>query len=204
MREEAPSTDSANLIATAQQRFAALGSYRVTIRSTAGGNSALQVVRFYYRAPGLVRMEFVTPHAGAVLVYSPATGKVRLWPFGLDTLPVLTLAPDNPLIRGAHAHRVDRADAGALLANLRTLADGGSVAVAGAELIGHWKTTQLVVTGAAGRTVSGVHRYQIWLAEGTLFPVKVASYDLRGNRLECVLMDDVVLDEPFPDDFFNP
>ncbi|MDN0075143.1 DUF1571 domain-containing protein [Crenobacter sp. SG2303] len=204
MQAEAQSTGSTDLIAAAQQRFAALGSYRVTIRSTTGSNGALQVVRFYYRAPGLVRMEFVTPHAGAVLVYRPGTGKVRLWPFGLGNLPVLTLAPDNPLIRGAHEHRVDRSDAGALLANLLALADGGSIAVADDERIGRWKAKPLVVTGAPGRTVSGVHRYQVWLAEESLFPVKVASYDLRGNRLECVLMDDVVLGEPFPDEFFNP
>ncbi|MCW3478172.1 DUF1571 domain-containing protein [Neisseriaceae bacterium JH1-16] len=196
------STNAANPVATALQRFARLSSYRVTIRSTAG-NGALQVVRYYYRAPGRVRMEFVMPHAGAVLIYDPATRKVRLWPFGPDTLPVLTLAPDNPLLRGDNDHRVDRSDVGALLANLHALGDAGRINVVGDEQVGRWSATRLEIIGAPGSVVAGVHRYLVWLAVGTLFPVKVISYDGHGKMLETVLMDDVVLDAPLPDALFG-
>jgi len=194
--------DAANPVAAALQHFARLGSYRVTIRSTAG-NGALQVVRYYYRAPGQVRMEFVMPHAGAVLVYDPAVRKVRLWPFGPNALPVLTLAPDNPLIRGDNDHRVDRSDVGVLLANLRTLGDGGRINIVGAEQVGRWSATRLEITGAPGAAVAGVHRYLVWLAAGVLFPVKVISYDRHDKMLETVLMDDVVFDEPLPDALFG-
>lgn len=192
-----------DLVAAARQHFEQIDSYRVTIRSTTAQRPA-QVIRYAYRKPGFVRMEFVRPHSGAQLVYNPHSGKVRLWPFGQDAFVVLTLAPDNPLIRGPHGRRVDRSDVGVLLRKVQTLQAGGDTTLHGEGMVGRWSTRQLTVTGAPGQSVGGVHRFQLWLAEGTLFPVKVASFGLDNEVLETVLMDDVEIDIPFPADFFQP
>ncbi len=189
-----------DLIACAQARFDALTSYDVTLTSTSAEGAAVEV-RYRFRKPGFVRIDFIHPHAGVALAYSPQTGNVLLWPFGFHTFPTLTLSPANPMIQGPSGHRIDRSDFGALLANVRKLQDAGNTHAAGDETIGSRRAASLIVTGAPDCAADGVHRYQLWLDETTGLPVKVSSDDERGALIETVLMDDLRIDvldsEPF-------
>lgn len=84
------------------EHYRTVETYQVTLRSShAAGEYQL---RYYYRKPGFVRMEFIRPHAGAVRVYSPLTRRVRVWPFGAGRFPELSLNPRNPLIRSRGAN----------------------------------------------------------------------------------------------------
>lgn len=195
--------ESPDPIATALAQFDQLISYRVTVRSWPE-HGARDVIRYSYNKPGAIRMEFVQPHRGAVLVYNPHSGKVRLWPFGLHTLPVLTLSPSNALIQDPSGHQVDQSDAGTLLRNIRRLQQGGSTSVVGEEPLEHGMALHLSISGASGQSVSGVHRYQVWLERSHGFPVRVMSYGMADELLETVRMDDVEFDVVFPAHFFDP
>ena len=191
-----------NPVAAALERFDAVDSYRATLHTWS--DDGRQVVRFYYRKPGFVRMEFVEPHAGAVLVYSPLTGRVKLWPFGLGSFPELDLSPGNRLIRGPRGHTVDRSDIGELLRKAQQLQRSGSQEVVGEEAVGERPAWRVAVTGAPGASVDGVHRYDLWLAGDGLFPLKAESRDERQRLLESTTMEDVQLGVRFPDHFFDP
>lgn len=184
-----------DLIADAQARFDALTNYAVTLCSTPSVGEPVEV-RYRYRKPGFIRMDFIRPHAGAVLAYSPETGKVMLWPFGFHTFPRLALAPDNPIIQGPNAHRIDRSDLGALLTNVRELQRLGETQFAGHEAVGSRRAARLVVTGAPGHDVAGVGRYQLWLDVTTGLPIRVISAGGHGELIETVLMDDLRVDLP--------
>ncbi|MGB5133462.1 MAG: hypothetical protein WBO00_12630 [Steroidobacteraceae bacterium] len=192
----------ADLLDLAIERFGAVESYRVTIRSShAKGEEEL---RYFYRKPGLVRMEFFRPHAGAVLIYDPSTGRVRLWPFGAGRFPELHLRPDNPLIRNARGQRVDHSDVGSLLNNVRALRQDGKMKSPGAEMLAGRPVRHIEVAGTKDFTVAGVHRYQLWLDAASLFPVKVVSRDLNDAVIESVRMDDAEIDGTLPDSLFDP
>lgn len=184
-----------DLIADAQARFDALANYEVTVRSTSSAGDSVQA-RYRYLKPGFIRMDFICPHARAVLVYSPQTGKVTLWPFGLHRFPQLDFAPDNPLIQGPNAHRIDRSDIGTLLGNVRELQCHGDTQVAAQEAIGARCAAPLTVTGARGYEVGGVGRYQVWLDVALGLPIKVVSADAHGALIETVFMDDLRVDVP--------
>ncbi len=190
-------------VARALQRFAQLQSYQVTVRSVSSQDET-KVIRYRYRKPGYVRMDFSTPHAGAVLIYNPANGKVKLWPFGVGTFPVLNLSPADPLIMDENGHRVDQSDMGVLLNNLRRLQQGGTTALAGEETVAGKPTLHLSVVGPAGKTVDAVHRYEVWFDKQSGLPGKVVSYGLGGKLLETVLMEDMTINVPFPADIFAP
>lgn len=193
----------ADPLAEAETRFRALSSYRLTLRSTAADGER-QVVRYAYRQPGWVRMDFAQPHRGLVLVYDPDARQASLWPFGLGHWPTLRLAPDSPLLRGRHGHRVDRSDVGALLANLQALRARGRLFELGDTHIAARPATGLEVVGDAGVQVAGVHRYRVWLARGSLFPIKVASFGPDDMLIEAVDLDDIETDVVFPERFFAP
>ncbi|CAN7563211.1 DUF1571 domain-containing protein [Trinickia sp. LjRoot230] len=186
------STDR-DFVAVAQARFDALTNYQVTLKSMSAGAELVEAL-YGYRKPGFVRMDFIRPHAGATLVYSPETGEVLLWPRGLDTFPKLVLSPDNPMIRSPKGHRVDQSDIGALLVNVRTLQQHGDTQAAGVEMVGAHRASHVIVTGTPGHTANGVSRYALWFDEEHSLPIKVVSEGASHEPIETVLMEDLRID----------
>lgn len=189
------------ILEIALERYHNLQSYRTTLHSThADGEEHL---RYFYRKPGQIRMEFIRPHAGAVLVFDPSTRRVRLWPFGAGRFPELNLNPDNRLIRSPRGQQVDKSDIGALLANIRVLQEHGGLQET-EEQLDQRPVRKLDVVGEGEYTIAGVHHYEVWLAADTLFPVKVVSRDTRDAVLETVRFEDTEVDPALPDRLFNP
>lgn len=184
------------------ERYRKLETYRVTIHSVHA--DAQEHLRYFYQKPGFVRMEFVRPHAGAVLVYSPSTQRVRLWPFGVGRFPELNLSPTNPLIQSSRHQRVDQSDVGVLLGNVQALRQGGRLGPMDEQALAGRKVLYFSVIGAGQLTVAGVHRYELWLDAASLFPVKVISRDLQDAVFETVQMEDAEIDVPLPMTLFNP
>ena len=198
-----PLSIMADPLNSAEGRFAALNSYQVTLRAT-DARGAREVIRYFFRKPGWVRMEFERPHRGAVLVYAPDTGRVRLWPFGLGHWPALDLAPDHALLRNPRGHRVDRSDVGVLLADMRRLGERGSAAPPGDAVLAGQAAILLDISSPAGESAGAVHRYRAWLARDSGFPLRVDSLDAGGALIESVDMSDARIDVAFPERFFTP
>lgn len=147
-----------NPLASALESFHHVTTYRVTIQSMSGDSH--QIIRYFFKRPGFVRMEFIKPHKEAVLVYRPDTKKARLRPFGFFKPLVLTLAPDNGLITDPQGHRVDLSDIGSFLETVKTLADKGKSRIMGDETISGRQALLVEVRGGEGITVNGnIHRY---------------------------------------------
>lgn len=193
--------DSIDPIGAAIERYRTVESYQVTLRSSYGDQS--DIIRYFYKKPGFVRMDFVQPHKGAVLIYSPLTKEVRLWPFGRRFFS-LTLSPKNRLVLSPTGHRVDRSDIGVLLDNVKTLQRNGRTTVLGEEIVVGKKTTRLVVAGTGAFVVDNVHQYDLWLDSVTLLPLKAVSRDLKDEIIETVEMDDLNVNVKLGNELFNP
>ena len=191
---DAPLPDR-DFVSDAQARFDALANYQVTLKSTSPGAEPVEVL-YGYCKPGFVRMDFIHPHAGATLIYSPASGKVKLWPFGFGTFPRLVLSPDSHMIQSPQGHRVDQSDIGALLVNVRELQQRGDTQIVGAETICMRRAAHVIVTGRPGHLVTGVFRYELWFDVNHGLPVKVASEGASREPIETVLMEDLRIDVP--------
>jgi outer membrane lipoprotein-sorting protein len=189
-------------LASAIEHYHTVDSYRVTIHSTHAGGE--EYLRYYYKQPGLVRMEFIRPHGGTVLIYNPYAQSVRLWPFGVKHFPELSLSPGNPLIRSSRGQRVDHSDVGTLLENVRALREGGNAEVLGEEGTDGCTVLHLIVTGADGFAIAGVHRYELWLDMASQFPAKVISRDRQDAIIETVMMEELEINATLPDTWFNP
>lgn len=190
-------------IAAALAQVNALSGYRLTLRSQGSGGE--EVIRYSYRQPGYVRMDMETPYHGAVLIYRPDTDKVQLWPFGSPGRRAgISLRPTNRMVRSSRGHRVDQSDVGTLLRNVQQLQLHGSARRFEPTTLDGRLVQHVVVEAEPGRTVHEVARYDLWLDDETLFPLRVKSYDRRGERLESVRLEEVILDPVFPPDHFAP
>lgn len=189
-------------LASAIEHFQTVETYQVTIHAFHAGGE--EQIRYYYKKPGFVRMEFIRPHAGALLVYSPITQRVRVWPLGAKHFPELNLSPRNPLIQSPHGENVDQSDVGALFRNVRSLLLRGTAEMRGEDRVAGHTSQHLVVTGAPGFSVAGVHRYELWLDTSSGFPVKVISRNQEDALIETVVMDALEINIPLTDTLFNP
>lgn len=189
-------------LAGAIAHFQKLEGYRVTIHSFHGDGE--EYIHYYYRKPGWVRMEFIKPHQGALLVYSPRTDRVRLWPFGYGHFPELNLSPANPLIRSPRGQYVNHSDVGALFENTHRIQESGGTQLLGEETVAGHTVLHMLTTGAPGYALDGVHSIEMWLDTETGFPVRIVSRDRMGVLIEDVTMNALELDPPAPDALFNP
>lgn len=196
-----PLADTANPIEAVIERYRNVAAYQMTV--TSSSRDKTEIMRYYFRKPGFVRMEFVKPFSGAVLVYDPEKKRARLWPFGYRKFPALTLSPENRLIQSATGQRVDRSDVGVLYQNVKTLQEHGKTGIVGNEPVDGKETVQVTVEGNEGFSVGAVHRYQLWLDQSTGFPVKVSSHDAAGRLIEVVEMGELKINPEFPQGFFN-
>ncbi len=187
-------------VSNAINNYKEIESYRVTLIS-GSGNSA-EVIRYYYRRPGFVKMEFIKPHRGTVLTYSPKTKKVTLIPFSWLRRFKFTLDPDNRLIRSSEGHRIDESDIGALLKSVGLLQKNGKTRVLGEEFVGNRPAVRLDIKGEGDFTVNRINAYHLWLDRENSIPIKAASFDLDGRLIEEVLMDDLEINVDLPESFF--
>jgi len=184
----------------ASEAFARLDTYAVTVKSE---GTAREEIRYFFRKPGWIRMEFVEPHRGAVLVYNPDLKRVKLRPFAFFKYLVMDLSPEDRLIRSSKGHTVDKSHIGALLENVESLKHAGEAKFLGQESVNGRDAVVLEVTGAGGKDVNGVHRYVIWLDNRLFLPIKVASYGLGGEKTEDVDMTDIEAGRDLPLDLFD-
>lgn len=202
MLAAAPTGAHVTPLADAIEHYRTVETYRVTLLSSrAEGEEQL---RYSYRKPGFVRIEFIHPHAGAVLVYSPLTRRVRLWPLGAGRFPELSLSPHNALVKSPGGQTVDKSDVGALFENIRVLLEQGQAEVRGEARMAGRGVLHLVVTGATGAAVAGVHRYELWLDTASRFPVKVVSRDQADAIIETATMSDLEINIPLAETLFDP
>ncbi|HEY6873548.1 MAG TPA: sigma-E factor regulatory protein RseB domain-containing protein [Geobacteraceae bacterium] len=180
-----------------------VAAYRVTLHSRSG--TSRETIRYFFKRPGFVRMEFIEPHKGAILVYDPVKKEARLRPFGFLKPMVLTLSPDSRLITSSRGHRVDASDIGTMLETVRKLRGTGRSTPRGEEAVGGRAAVLVAVEGKGTATVAGnVHRYLLWLDAKTSLPLKMISYDMSGAVVEEVLMDDLEINVTLPDTLFEP
>ena len=193
--------DCATWLDTAAEVYQTLSAYRVSLHATHGDKA--EIIRYFFKKPGYVRMEFTAPLSGAVLIYSPITRQARLWPFGHRRFPSMSLSPDNPLIQSPAGQRVDRSDIGALYRHVRSVLEHGHGEVIGVEEIDDRPVWHLQVSTAAGFSLGPVTRYELWLDEARALPLLVRSYGKDHGVIEAVGMSDWQIDPVIPENLFD-
>lgn len=181
--------------------FASLNSYKVTLKTLCCGSN--ERILYTYKKPGFIRMDFINPHKGAALVYNPLINKVRLKPFGIFSFVVLTLDPDNSLIKNSKGHTIEKSDLGSLLANVNKLIVQGSLVNLPADSLNQRFCDVVQVIGKDTVMVDGIHVYKLWLDKNLNLPLKVEAFDTSGVLLESVLMDDLKINMDLDDDVFD-
>jgi len=91
-----------------------------------------------------------------------------------------------------------------LFENVSTLLQQGRAEVVGEARLDGRTALHLVVTGAPGQAVAGVHRYELWLDTASQFPLKVVSRNQTDAVIETVTMHALEINAPLAETLFDP
>lgn len=190
-----------NPIQSALEKFKEVESYSVTLRSSVKNKQ--EEMKYFFKRPGFVRIDFINPHKGAILVYNPHTKKVTLRPLGFFESLVLTLNPDNPILKSSKKHTVDNSDIGVLLEDVKKLQLNGRSEFLREERLAARDCIVINVKSEKNIADSDINQYILWLDKEIFLPIKVEAYKKSGILVERVLMDDLKININLPDDFFD-
>ncbi len=181
--------------------FYNINSYSTLLRSE--GKDGENIIHYYYKKPGFIKMVFVKPHEGATLVFNPTTRNVKLNPFKSFRSFEMNLKPDFYLITDPKGHTVDKSDLGSLLKNVQKLLNNGVEEVKSRNVFSNNRfCTILSVKGENGFELEGISNYLLWVDIKTALPVLVESYDKKSKLLEMVFLNDLKINVNFPENFF--
>lgn len=181
------------LLAEMTAKFNALTNYTTLLDSEEEG--ARRKILYTYKKPGFIRMDFIHPHKGAMLIYNPITHKVTLRPFSKWFFK-FALNPGNPLITDSKGHTIDQSDIGALIRSIILSSREGSVTQLPPETLENLFCPRLRVEGTKAT-------YLLWIHPEFRMPIKIVKLFAEGEK-EVVYLRNLTIDAPLDDTLFIP
>jgi len=181
------------LLSEMTDKFNALTNYTTLLDSE--GEDERSKIFYTYKKPGFIRMDFIHPHKGAMLIYNPIKNKVTLRPF-LKWFFKFNLDPENRLITDSKGHTVDQSDIGALIRSIVVSAREGSVTHLPPETLDNLACPRL-------RVESTRITYLLWIHPELRLPIKVVKLSSEGEK-EVVFLRNLTVDVSLDDALFTP
>lgn len=113
--------DVETIVERMKEAYSLVVDYRVDMEvRTHKGDASFDTERFVYtfRKPKWIRLDFISPHPGMIIVYPDKNGEAVVRPSGLAHFLTLHLSPNNPLLRVSSGQPVDKTDMGLLIDHL--------------------------------------------------------------------------------------
>ncbi|MDD3619054.1 MAG: hypothetical protein PHX57_06645 [Desulfobulbaceae bacterium] len=158
-------------------------------------------LRYTYKKPGAIRLDFERPHAGMAVVYPDREGKVAIRP--LRWLPFFILRKDlrDPGTQVSRGQQINQTDLGLLIRNIgHSVKEGrkGPVSVSLQE-------NQVIITVLAEnhfrRNITT--RYSFFIDTTLWLPEMVEECDFEGRQERVIVFHDLKVNLGIADPFFH-
>lgn len=181
------------LLAEMTHKFNVLKNYTTLLDSEGDGDRSK--IFYTYKKPGFIRMDFIQPHKGAMLIFNPIENKVTLRPFSKWFFK-FNLDPRNRLITDSKGHTVDQSDIGSLIRSIVVSAREGSVTHLPPATLENIACQRIRVQNAETT-------YLLWIHSELRLPIKVVKIFSDGER-EVVFLRNLVVDAALDKTLFVP
>lgn len=114
--------DARQLVAKMEAAYAGLEDYRTRLVITGFGKDVsfwtLQKLRYTFKKPDRVRVDFEYPHEGMSIVYPDSDGEVAIRPGGHFSFFTMHVDKDSPLVEISPGQHINQTDLGLLIRNI--------------------------------------------------------------------------------------
>jgi outer membrane lipoprotein-sorting protein len=165
------------------------------------GSIKTEMSLYTFKKPKWIRLDFVSPHPGIIMVYPDRNGKVLVKPQGLLSVLTFHLMLDDPLLETPSGQRMDQTDLGLLIKNIRhSVTDQRR----GPVSISEDKDTIQIQVLADDHFREGVEtRYQFLISKELWLPVEVGDSTISGIQEWRIIFRNLRTNINVPDDLFQ-
>lgn len=165
------------------------------------GSSKTEKSLYTFKKPKSIRLDFVSPHPGMMLVYPDPEGKVLLKPQGVLSILTLHLTLDDPLLGSPSGQRLDQTDLGVLIVNIRhSVTDQRR----GPVSLSEDKEAIRIQVLADDHFREGVEtRYQFLISKELWLPVEVGEATAQGVQEGRIIFHNLRTNINVSDDLFQ-
>jgi len=156
---------------------------------------------YTFKKPKSIRLDFVSPHPGMMLVYPDPEGKVLLKPQGVLSILTFHLTLDDPLLGSPSGQQLDQTDLGVLITNIRhSVTDQRR----GPVSLSEDKEGIRIEVLADDHFRTGVEtRYQFLISKELWLPVEVGEATAQGAQEGRIIFHNLRTNINVSDDLFQ-
>jgi hypothetical protein len=195
--------DEQALLKRMESAYEKVKDYRVQVTVVAAENAGNRTEEFVYtfKKPNHVRIDFLTPQPGTILIFPDPEGKVLVRPWGWSLLD-LHLAPDSILLANPSGQRIDQTDFGRLIKNIARSMDGGRRGPL--EILDEAHDIRIRVRAEDHFRTGKFTTYQFTIDRTTRLPAEVEEWTPDGVFKRKITFRNLEVNTGVPDSFFKP
>ena len=196
--------DAESIVERMRSAYSLVTDYRADMEvRTFGSHGSFETDRFVYsfRKPKMIRLDFISPHPGFIIVYPDENGKAVVRPSGFAQFLTLHLSPDNPLLKVTAGQSIDKTDIGLLIDHIsRSLgAEGRGPAMVSDEK-GLLRIRVLALNHFRRDVVT---LYDFGIDKGLWLPVEVKEMTPEGDLKRTVSFHNLKTNAGIPESLFR-
>lgn len=196
--------DPERIVERMRSAYARILDYQMLVESSTYAGETIQEetrILYRYRKPGKIRIDFLHPREGWVLVYPSRRGRVGVQAAGMLRSLRLSLAPDDPLLTVWPGQQVTQTDLGLLIEHI---AQSLTEKRLGPADISQVEGDLVIRVEAENHFLKGVPtRYEFRIDQERWLPVEVREEIPQLGRKRRVRFRELRTDLGFPDTLFQ-
>ncbi len=196
--------DVPDLVARITASYDQVRDYRMRVRSVVQEGDAPPeetLALYWFQRPDRLRMEFLQPHPGLVLVFPYRDGRVRVRPGGLLRFLKISLDPGSASLQVSPGQRVDQTGLGLLVANVARSLTG---ARPGSLELSQTADHLVAAVEAENHFQPGVAtRYRFWVDRELWLPTRVGEEVPSRRWAREVSFEDLEVNPGLPESLFT-
>jgi outer membrane lipoprotein-sorting protein len=156
---------------------------------------------YTFKKPKWIRLDWISPHQGMIMVYPDPNGKVLVKPQGLLSILTLHRMLDDPLLETPSGQRMNQTDMGLLIKNIRhsvTDQHRGPVSISEDK-----DTIQIQVLADDHFREAVETRYQFLISKELWLPVEVGKSTTNGVQESRIIFRNLRTNINVPDELFQ-
>lgn len=195
--------DAETLLNKIEAIYAGVKDYQAGVEDRSyNRDGSFKIKKFLYtfKKPGRIRLDFVTPYSGTVLVYPDKNGEVVIRPSGFPFFK-FHLSLNNPLLKVTSGQRLDQTDLGLLIKNIgHSLTDQRR---GPAEVVREGEYIRVQVLADKHFQKGVVTLYHFLINQELWLPVLVEESTPEGRLERRIILRNLKTNIGFPDSFFQ-
>ena len=202
--EGAKTIDPGSMVARMEAAYKTVNDYRTNLEVrtyTANGSVEIKLIRYTFKKPCSIRLDFEKPDSGIVVVYPDQEGRVEVRPLSWLPFVVLHKSVGDPQMEVSPGQRINQTDLGLLIRNIGRSVNGQRKGPVTVSDDGGRITINVLADNHFRKNV--ITHYTFYIDKKLWLPVSVEERLPDGKLERTVIFHNLKINIKVPDSLFH-